>query len=120
MYLLKPREEEIMEILWTLGKGFLKEILPKLKSPVPPYNTILSMIRKLEKEGYVGFEVFGKSHQYHPIISKKEYKRIAFKSVFKRQFDNSPEALFSFFIKEENVNIEELETLLKNLKKEQQ
>ena len=118
MYILKPNEEEIMEALWSLDKGFLKEILPMLKPPVPPYNTILSMIRKLEKEGYIGFRVFGKSHQYHPIISKKEYKRIAFKSVFKRQFDYSPVALFSFFVKEENVDIGKLDKLLKNLKKE--
>lgn len=67
---LNPLEEEIMQLFWELEKAFPKEIIAYLKEPIPPYNTVLSTIRKLEKEGYLAFRRFGKSHQYYPLVKK--------------------------------------------------
>ena len=69
-----------MQLFWQLGKAFPKEIIAYLKAPVPPYNTVLSTIRKLEKEGYLTFRKFGKSHQYYPIIQREDASRSIFKN----------------------------------------
>jgi predicted transcriptional regulator len=109
-------EEQIMQILWKIQKGFPKEILRYMESPLP-YNTILSTIRKLEKEGYLGFTKFGKSHQYFPIISKKDYSKSLFKNFFRNYLGGSKEQLLSFFMEEENVDTKEIQQLIKKLKK---
>ena len=89
-------EDEIMAILWEIKKGFPKEILSRMTKELP-YNTILSTIRKLEKEGYLGFVKFGKSHQYYPKLKKKEYSKSIFKKLFHSYLGGSKEQLLSFF-----------------------
>lgn len=115
---LTNREEEIMQIIWELGKAFPKEIMEYLSKPVPPYNTILSMVRKLESNGWLAFKKFGKSHQYYPLIKKKDYSQSLFSKLYTEYLGGSKEMLMSYFMKEENVDIEELEKLVKQLKKE--
>ena len=110
-------EEEILNILWDIGKGFPKEILAKFEQPMP-YNTFLSTIRKLEKEAYLAYHKFGRSHQYYPLITKKAYSRFLFKNLLSNFFGGSKEQLLSFFMEEENIDPEEIETLLENFKKD--
>lgn len=112
---LNNTEEEILKILWDIEKGFPKEILSNFNKPMP-YNTFLSTIRKLESEGYLAFNKFGRSHQYYPIVSKKEYSRSLYKNLMSNFFGGSKEALFSFFMEEENTDPKEIEALLKNFK----
>ena len=113
---LSGTEEEIMQILWELEKAFPKEILAKFKKPMP-YNTFLSMIRKLESDGFLDYNKFGRSHQYYPIIAKKDYSKSLFKNLFSNFFSGSKEQLLSFFMEEENVDAEEIEEILKKFKK---
>lgn len=114
---LTHREEEIMQIIWKLGKAFPKEIMEYLSKPVPPYNTILSMVRKLESNGWLSFKKFGKSHQYFPLIDKKDYSQSLFSKLFTDYLGGSRELLMSYFMKEDDVDIAELEQLVEDLKK---
>jgi len=114
---LTDREEEIMQIIWKLGKAFPKEIMEYLTKPTPPYNTILSMIRKLESNGWLSFKKFGKSHQYFPLVQKNEYSQSLFSKLYKDYLGGSKEMLLSYFMNEENVDVAELEKLVKELKK---
>jgi len=109
-------EEEILNILWKIGKGFPKEIQEHLKTEVP-YNTFLSTLRKLEKKEVVGFEKFGRSHRYYPILEKKAYSQKLFKNLFKNYFEGSKEQLLSFFMEEEKIDSKEIENILKTFKK---
>jgi len=109
-------EEQIMQILWKLKKGFPKEILDDMKSPLP-YNTILSTIRKLEKDKFLGFNKFGKSHQYFPLVSKKDYSKSIYRSFFRDYLGSSKEQLLSFFMEEEDIDPKEIQQLIKKLKK---
>ena len=114
---LTKAEEEVMQVLWSLENGFVKEILAEFKEPKPAYNTISTIIRILEKKGFVGFEAFGKSHSYYPIVSKEEYKESISKSLLSKYFEGSAQNLISFFAKKEEISVEELDQLLKELKK---
>ncbi len=118
MIRLNKREEEIMNILWKLKRAFPKEVIDKINPPTPPYNTVLSMIRKLENDGFIRHEKIGKSHQYFPKISKKAYQKSIFKHLLTDYFGGSPQKLVSFFLKEENLSNEEIEELLSKYAKD--
>ncbi|ANQ49168.1 BlaI/MecI/CopY family transcriptional regulator [Flammeovirga yaeyamensis] len=112
---LTTAEEQVMQVLWNLNKGFVKEIIAELPEPKPAYNTISTIIRILEQKEFVGHETFGKSHQYYPLISKEQYSHQYLKSFVGRFFSGSFENMVSFFAKKEDVNINELEDLLNDL-----
>ena len=77
---LTKTEERIMQVLWKLKKAFVKDIIDALPDdPKPPYNTISSVVRLLEKKGYVGYKAYGKTYEYFPLISKLEYRKAFFK-----------------------------------------
>lgn len=109
-------EEEIMQVLWKLEKAFVKEILSEFKEPKPAYNTISTIVRILEKKEFVSYNAFGKSHQYFPIVSKEDYKSQISKNLISNYFGGSVESLVSFFAKKEEINVEQLDQLLKELK----
>lgn len=115
---LTKAEEQLMQILWELEKGFVNDVLAKLPEPKPAYNTVSTIIRILEKKGFVGHNAFGKTHQYYPLISKKEYTKTYFKGFMNNYFENSYQALASFFTNENKLSIEELEEI-KNLMEEE-
>lgn len=117
MIRLNKREEEIMNILWKLNRAFPKEVIDKISPPIPPYNTVLSMIRKLESNGFIRHEKIGKSHQYYPKITKKKYQKSILKHLLTDYFGGSPTKLVSFFLKEENLSQEELNDILKRFDK---
>ena len=72
---LTKAEEEIMQVLWQLDKAFVKEVVEQLPEPKPAYNTVSTIIRILEKKGFVDHEAFGKSHRYFPLIEKEDYSK---------------------------------------------
>lgn len=117
MIRLTKLEEEIIKILWKLEKAFPKVIISHLKEPIPPYNTVLSAIRKLEKLGYIGYTKYGKSHEYYPKLMKEQYGKSIFKNLYNNILKKSNADLFSYFIEQdENIDVEELEKLIKKLK----
>lgn len=106
---LTKTEERVMQILWRLKNCFVKDIIDALPDdPKPPYNTISSVVRLLEKKGYVAFKAYGKTYEYFPAISKAEYRKASFKKFFAGYFDNSAESLFSHLVKEEQLSEEDL------------
>jgi len=111
-YLTKA-EEQIMQVLWTLGKGFVKDIIDRLPEPKPAYNTISTIVRILESKGYVGHQAVSKSHEYFPILAKNDYQRTYFKTFLRNYFGNSFQQLVSFFASEKDITPQDMEELLK-------
>jgi BlaI family transcriptional regulator, penicillinase repressor len=109
---LTRTEERIMQIIWDLGRCFVKDIIEKMDDePKPPYNTISSVVRILESKGYVGYKAYGKTHEYFAIIPKEDYGKQSFRKVFANYFNNSAESLLSFMVTEENLSEIEIEKL---------
>lgn len=114
---LTRAEEQIIQVLWSLEKAFVKEIIDELPEPKPAYNTVSTIVRILETKGFVAHEAFGKSHQYYPVISREEYKSFATGKLLNNYFDNSVESMFSFFVKEEKIDLKEADEILKLMEK---
>lgn len=108
---LTKLEEQVMQVLWTLKKAYVKDIIEKLPDPKPAYNTISTIIRILEKKGVISYTPIGKAHEYFPLISKKEYRKNYFKYFLSDYFGSSYTALTSFFAKEQNLSLKELEEI---------
>ncbi len=113
---LTKAEEEIMQVLWELNSAFVKDIIIKLPEPKPAYNTVSTIVRILQQKGFVGHEIHGKSHKYHPLITKNAYTKSFMKGFVKRYFSGSYQQMVSFFSKEDDLSLSELEQLLKELK----
>ncbi len=111
---LTKAEEQVMQVLWQIEKGFVNDILEHYKDPKPAYNTVSTIVRILEKKGFVSHHSFGKTHQYYPLMTKKEYTQKYFKGFMKNYFSNSYQALASFLSNDKNISIEDLEEM-KNL-----
>jgi predicted transcriptional regulator len=109
---LTPKEEEIMQVLWKLEKAFVKEVVQELPSPRPHYNTVSTVIRKMEDKGYVMHEAFGNSHRYYPVVSKEDYRSGFFNNAIKNYFEDSYKNVVSFFAKEEKISVEELKEII--------
>jgi len=116
---LTQAEEEIMQVLWRLKKAFVKDIVEEYNNPKPAYNTVSTLIRIMEKKGFVGFEAFGKSHRYYPLIEKEDYSKKYLGRFVDKYFSGSYKDLISFFTKENAMSIHDLERLLDELKKDQ-
>jgi len=113
---LTKAEEDIMQVLWKLEKAFVKEIVDEMPEPKPHYNTVSTIIKILADKGVVGSETFGKANRYYPLVNKDEYSRKSMKQFVKGYFEGSYSSMFSFFAKEKDVSIDELESILKELK----
>ena len=109
---LTKTEERIMQVLWDLGSGIVRDVIDKLPDePKPPYSTISSVVRILEKKGYVGYKAYGKTYEYFPLISKSDYRKHSFGKLFNDYFNGSADSLLSFMVKEENLSPEEINNL---------
>lgn len=105
---LTRTEERIMQIIWDLKKVLVKDIIDKLPEPKPPYNTISSVVRLLEKKEYLDHKAYGKTYEYFPLISKAQYRRMSFKKLLSNYFGGSAESLLSYMVKEEKLSKEEI------------
>jgi BlaI family penicillinase repressor len=117
---LTHAEEEVMQLLWDLGKGFVKDLLERINEPKPAYNTVSTLIRILEQKGFVGHIAYGKTHEYYPLISRDEYRKHYLNNMISNYFSGSFKQLVSFFAREEKMDINDLEEMLNNMKKESQ
>ena len=107
-----------MQVLWQLDHAFVKDIIAEFPDPKPAYNTVSTIIRILEKKGIVGYESFGKSHRYYPLITKEEYTKNFMNRFVKDYFSGSYSNMVSFFTNQKRLSVNELEQLLTELKKE--
>lgn len=117
---LTKAEEEIMQVLWELEKGFVKDIIEQLPEPKPAYNTVSTIVRILEKKGFVDHNAYGKTHEYYPLISKEEYSQKFLKNFVSGYFENSYQQLVSFFTRKENLSLKEIEDIMQILEREKQ
>lgn len=115
---LTKAEEQVMQVLWGLEKGFVNDILEKFPEPKPAYNTISTIVRILEKKGFIDHKAYGKTHEYFPTVSKKEYTRKYFKGFMNNYFSNSYQALASFLTSDKNISVQELEQMKKLMEEE--
>jgi predicted transcriptional regulator len=115
---LTKAEEQIMQELWLLEKAFVKEIVDKLPEPKPAYNTVSTIIRILEKKGFVDHYAYGKTYQYFPLISKTDYTKSYFKNFLSGYFSNSFQEMVSFFAKEDKMTLSDLEEIIKEAGKD--
>jgi len=117
MKTLTKAEEEVMQVLWRLGKSLLREITNEMPEPKPHQNTVATVLKILVEKEFVGIEVVGRMHQYYALVNKDIYSKGRVKSLVKRYYEGSFSNIVSSMVKENNLSIEELELLLKQLKK---
>ena len=115
---LTKAEDQVMQILWTLGNAFVKDIIEQMPEPKPAYNTVSTIVRILETKGFVDHKAYGKTHEYYPIISKEKYTKFYLNNMIKGYFNGSFQNLVSFFAKENKMDVKSLEKLLEEIKKE--
>jgi len=115
---LTKAEDQVMQVLWKLEKGFVNDILDKFPEPKPAYNSISTIVRILEKKGFIDHKAFGKTHEYFPIVSKKEYTRNYFKGFMNNYFSNSYKALASFLASDKNISVQDLEQMKQLMEEE--
>ena len=115
---LTRAEEQIMHILWEKETGLVHDILKEFPDPKPAYNTVSTIIRILEQKGFIGHKAYGRTYEYFPLISKKDYTRTYFKTFVANYFGNSYKSLASFFTAEEKLSIRELEEIRQLMEEE--
>ena len=109
---LTRAELEIMQILWDEKNAFVNDILERMPEPKPAYNTVSTIVRILEKKGAVGHEVLGKSHRYYPLVGREQYARGVMSSVLTSYFDGSLARMVSFFSRNEDISVKEMDDIL--------
>jgi predicted transcriptional regulator len=113
---LTKAEDQVMQILWVLEKGFVKDIVEQMPEPKPAYNTISTIVRILETKGFIDHKAYGKTHEYFPIISKEKYTKFYLNNLIKGYFNGSFNNLVSFFAKENKLSAKEMQKLIDELK----
>lgn len=114
---LTKAEEEIMQVLWQLEKATVKGVIEQLPDPKPAYNTVSTIVRILESKGFVDYEKQGKGHLYFPLVKKQDYSNQSLNQLVENYFQGSFKSMVSFFVKKNDINLSELETVLKELDK---
>lgn len=107
---LTKAEEQVMHYLWNLKKGFLKDIVDQFPQPKPAYTTVSTVIRVLVKKGFIGYNTYGKIHDYYPLVAKHDYFQYHVKSIIDNFFNGSVPHFASFFANDQ-MNLSELEEI---------
>jgi predicted transcriptional regulator len=122
MMQLTKAEEEIMHIIWRLGRCLVSDILKYIEvekgAEKPPQSTVSSIVRILESKGFVSHKAYGRTYEYFPLLSKEEYTKTSLKKLVTEYFDGSMSSLVSFLVKEEKLNLDELTALIEQMKDE--
>ena len=109
---LTQPEEEAMQVLWQLDGGFIKDVLEQLPEPRPPYTTLASTVRNLERKGYLHSEKLGNTYRFTPAITAADYGKQSMRTFVGSYFRNSYKDLVSFFAQEQNISAEELKDII--------
>ncbi|QTE22158.1 BlaI/MecI/CopY family transcriptional regulator [Polaribacter cellanae] len=114
---LTKAEEQIMHVLWDLEEASVKEVIDKLPKPKPAYNTVSTIIRILENKEFVAHKAVGRGFIYYPIIDKETYSNQSLHKLMNGYFNGSFKSMVSFFVKENKMDVTELESILKEVNK---
>lgn len=117
---LTRQEEEAMRRIWKLAPCFIKDVLAEYENPKPPYTTLASVVKNLERKKYVKAKRYGNTYEYTPIIPIEEYKRFFMGSVVNNYFANSYKEMVSFFAKEQSISADELKEIIDMIEKGQE
>ncbi len=112
---LTKAEEEIMQVLWHLENASVKEVIYELPEPKPAYNTVSTIIRILENKGFVDYKKQGKGHIYFPLLKKQEYSNQSINNLVDNYFQGSFKSMVSFFVKKNDINLKDMEAILKDI-----
>jgi predicted transcriptional regulator len=115
---LTKAEEQVMQILWEMEEGLVKDIRDRFDNPRPARNTVSTVVRVLEKKGFVGHKAYSNVHSYFPLVSKSEYSKNQLFGLMENYFNNSFPAMASFFAREKDLSMKELDQLLDTTRKE--
>ena len=116
---LTKAEEEVMQLLWRLKTAYVNDLINELQDPKPAYTTVSTIVRILEQKGFIGHEAEGRFHKYYPLITKEAYTKSFMKSFVGKYFSGSYRDMVSFFTKENNLSVNELQQLLNELKEKE-
>lgn len=114
---LTKAELEIMQIVWKKGKVLVHDILEGMEEPKPAYNTVSTIVRILEKKGFVSHKSYGKTHEYYPVVEKSDYTRHYMKGVLSNFFGGSVSNMVSFFASDKSISAKETDEIIDMLKK---
>lgn len=118
MKTLTRAEEQVMQAVWHIKEGFIRDIMDTLPSPKPHQNTVATILKILIEKEFVSVHVIGRQHQYYPLVSKQAYSKASIKTLVKGYFDGSFPSAVSFMIDQKSLSIQDLEALITSLKKE--
>lgn len=113
---LTRAELELMQVIWKKEKVLVHDILDNLPEPKPAYNTVSTLVRVLEKKGFVGHKAYGKTYEYYPLVSKEDYTSRYMTGVLNNFFDGSLSRLVNFFSSNKSISVEETDKILEMLK----
>ena len=117
---LTKAEEQVMQILWDANESIVRDMVDQFPDPKPAYNTVSTVLRVLEKKGFVDHKAYGTTYVYFPLVTKKEYSKFQFTNLIKNYFNGSFPKMAAFFAKENNLSIKELEEMMDMAKDELQ
>ena len=109
---LTKAEEQVMQILWKAEESIVRDLVDQFPEPKPAYNTVSTVLRVLEKKGFVDHKAYGTTYVYFPLVSKMEYSKFQFTNLIKNYFNGSFPKMAAFFAKENNLSIQELEEMM--------
>jgi BlaI family penicillinase repressor len=109
---LTQQEEDAMQAIWKSGEGSIKSFMSVMSEPLPPYTTVASTVKNLEKKGFVASRLIGNAYLYAPAISEEAYKQKFMGNVVKDYFENSYKELVSFFVQKNNISADELKEII--------
>ena len=119
MKALTKAEEDIMQVLWQLENANVKQIIDFMPEPKPAYNTVSTIVRILESKGFVDYKKQGKGHIYFPVLKKQDYSNQSINKLVDNYFQGSFKSMVSFFVKKNDISLDELESVLKEINKEE-
>jgi BlaI family penicillinase repressor len=115
---LTRAEDQVMQILWSIGRGVVRDIIDKMPEPKPAYNTVSTIVRILETKGFVDHKAYGKTHEYFPLVTKEKYTRFYLNNMIRGYFNGSFQNLVSFFARDNKLDAADIEKLLSEAKKD--
>lgn len=111
------QEEEVMLIIWQQKEGVIKDFVNQMPEPHPPYTTVASIVKNLEKKGYVNSKRYGNTNVYFPSVDENDYKNRFLSGVVRNYFANSYKEMVTFFAKKQKISAEELQEIIHLIEK---